>query len=178
MTHYSFDNVKITIRPDLHYTSVSAQGKPTSVVYNVVQGYSLPIYNNDNEELFFSSRVPLRWDGVTSPRLLIFCYLSGAEDVGDKFKLQISGLANSNGGVLSSEVHDYPVETTVLAGRNAQYDKYTIQYDLIPGNIPHYSVLSGRLRRIAASANEVTNEIVVYDWIIEYKRDKLGGTWS
>lgn len=53
------------LRPDINYAKVSALGKPTAVVRGATAGMSLPIYNNDDEELFFQMHVPYRWDGIS-----------------------------------------------------------------------------------------------------------------
>ena len=50
----------------------------------------MPIYNSDDEELYYTAKVEERWDGVTNPHMKIYCCLTGAEDVGDKFKIQLS----------------------------------------------------------------------------------------
>ncbi|MDD5220913.1 MAG: hypothetical protein PHV11_10125, partial [Candidatus Bipolaricaulis sp.] len=55
--------VWLEFRPDLDYTTITAQGKPTWVTRGVFGGYSLPIYAADNEELFFELCVPDRWVG-------------------------------------------------------------------------------------------------------------------
>jgi len=33
-------------------------------------------------------------------------------------------------------------------------------------------------RNISAEGTEIAGEVAVYDWNIEFKRDKLGGNWS
>jgi len=55
----------LRVRPDLDFSSITAQGKPTFVTIGAISGYSLPIYNNDNEELFFRFSIPRRWDGAS-----------------------------------------------------------------------------------------------------------------
>lgn len=73
--------VWMEIQPDLDYATVQAFGKPTQVYRGVHSGFSLPIYNNDNEQLYVSMDVPREWDGITNPIAHIHCYLP----VGDGF---------------------------------------------------------------------------------------------
>jgi hypothetical protein len=69
---------KLQLRPNL----VQAQPKistntPTEVYRGCNVGYSFPIWNSDNEELYFRSRIPSRWDGTTDPQFGIMCTLVG-----------------------------------------------------------------------------------------------------
>jgi len=73
--------VWMEIQPDLDYATVQAFGKPTQVYRGVHPGFSLPVYNNDNEELYVALDVPREWDGITNPIVHIHCYLP----VGDGF---------------------------------------------------------------------------------------------
>jgi len=60
MSYQSYNNIALAQRPSLNYTSIVAQGKPTQVFCGAHSGFSLPIYNNDNEELFMSIKTPRR----------------------------------------------------------------------------------------------------------------------
>ena len=71
--------VWIEIQPDLDYASVIANGKPTQTFRGVHSGFSLPIYNDDNEELFVSMDVIREWDGITNPLIHIHCYIENNE---------------------------------------------------------------------------------------------------
>jgi len=53
--------VWLEFRPDIDFTTIRAQGKPTWVTRGIFGGFSLPIYAADNEELFFDMCIPNRW---------------------------------------------------------------------------------------------------------------------
>jgi len=55
--------VWLEFRLGLDWASVQAHGKPTHVTRGIFEGYSLPVYAADNEELFFEVCVPDRWKG-------------------------------------------------------------------------------------------------------------------
>lgn len=168
----------LTMRPDIDFGTVQAHGKPTSVTIGAFQGFSLPIYAADNEELFISYTVPGRWDGVSDITVHILVALSAGEDVGDNFKFQLSWNHAADGDVVPVATHDVLVEQAVLAGRNAQYDAYelsfTLDYDVdTPDDVVAHDRLGMRLRRIDATDPDVTNEIIVLDWHLEIPVDKM-----
>ena len=173
----------LTIRPRILINLTQTPAKPTQVQRGAFFGYSLPIYNADNEELFFQQRVPHRWDGASDIRIKIRAVLSAGEDVGDKFKFQLSWEHAQEEEVVPATVNDLEVETTILAGRNTAYDKYklsyTIDYDIDGAGheIKPGELLAVRVRRIAASELEVSNEIIFLDCVIQYRRDKFGGAF-
>ena len=174
---------KLTLRPEINIDEIKKQLKPTQVQRGIFFGYSMPIYAADNEELFFAQKVPERWDGASDIRVKILVALAGAEDVGDKFKIQNSWEHTACEGVIPATFNDVEIETTILVSRNAQYDIYcltfTIDYDIDgAGNeIKGGELLTARLRRIAASELEVSNEIIIFDWVVEYQRNKFGVTF-
>jgi len=67
--------VWIELRVKLDWSTVQAHGKPDHVTRGIFDGYSLPVYAADNEELFFEICVPDRWKGPAWTKL---------GDVGDK----------------------------------------------------------------------------------------------
>ena len=179
MAHKSFNNVALATRFPLQSSSVIAQGKPTAVTLGAFSGYSLPVYNNDNEELFFGLKMPRRWDGTTNPVVYVMCHLASAEDVGDKFKLQLSYASKSyDSGVISNAVNDVEVETTLLTGRASQYDTYVVAFTIDATKICAGCLLEARLRRIASAATAITGEVIITDVYINMKRDKLGVKFS
>jgi hypothetical protein len=171
----------LTMRPFLEFTILKQTTKPTSVPVGLFQSYSMPIYNVDNEELFFRMRVPYRWDGTTNPYFRMIVALADAEDIGDKFQFQFSWNNVSVTGVIPVDSHDVPVETTVIADHVAQYSTYSVSFELdLDVADPHMTSrdnLVGRLRRIAASGSEVSNEILVLDWITCWTVDKIYGSF-
>jgi len=173
----------LTLRPEINLDEIKKQLVPDQVQRGIFFGYSMPVFADDHEELYISQRVPSRWDGASNIRIKIRIALAGAEDIGDKFKFQLSWEHSPCDTILPDTSNDVEVETTILAGHNNAYDKYcvtfTIDYDIDgEGNeILAQELLGARLRRIAASELEVANEIIVLDEIVEYQRDKFGGAF-
>lgn len=157
----------LTLRPFLEFSVLKQTTKPTGVAVGIFNTFSMPIYNSDNEELFFRMRVPYRWDGVTNPCFKMIVALSDAEDVGDKFQFQFSWNHVSVTGVIPVDTSDVPTEITIITDHAAQYSTYSVSFDMdLDVSDPHMASrdnLVGRLRRIAASGSEVTNEILVLD---------------
>jgi len=171
---------KMTLRPEINIDEIKKSLKPTQVQRGIFFGYSLPVYDADNEELFFVQKVPERWDGASDIRIKISVALSSGEDVGNKFKMQNAWEHIPCGGIIPDTANNVEVETTILVGQSAQYDMYcvtfVVDYDIDgAGNeIKGGELLAARLRRIAASELEASNEIIIFDWIVEYQRDKFG----
>jgi hypothetical protein len=174
-----FGNIALAQRFTLVPSTSQALGKPTAVSIGAYSGFSMPIYNSDNEELFFGITAPRRWDGTTNPIVYVLCHLGNTEDVGDKFKYQLSYVGKAYAsGVISTATTDVTTETTVATGRAAQYDSYVVSFTLDATKLCAGCLLDARLRRIAASGSEVSNEVIVTDAYINFKRDKIGVAWS
>lgn len=173
----------ITRRPQVDAVHQVSHTKPLQVQQGVFFGYSFPVFASDDEELFFKSFVPYRWDAASDPVFSIFCYLANAEDVGDYFKFQLSWEHSAHEATtLPSTTHDVPVEQIIISGGTAQYSLYhlsfVIDYDINgAGTFPAGSILAARLRRLDATNPDVDNEIVVVDWKIKYQVDKMYDTW-
>lgn len=166
----------LTLRADLDYTTITAQGKPTQVIIGVFHGYSMPIYAADNEELFFNENVPGRWDGASDITFHVLVALELAETADETFKFQFSWNQVGTTDIVPVATHDVTDEITVIDG--TQYATYmlefTIDYDADAGDVivPHDD-LSARLRRIASGGDEVDGEIIVLDWHTHYTVDKM-----
>lgn len=65
----------LEFRPDLDFSSVIANGKPTWVGRGIFGGFSLPVYAADDEELSYNTCIPNHWEGPA------WTYL---QDVGDE----------------------------------------------------------------------------------------------
>lgn len=176
---------KLTLRPTLDQTSTLTGGIPTEVSRGLNIGYSMPIWStpaNQYEQLSFRMRIPFRWDGTTDPQIAVFVTLSANEDVGDKFKFQIEWQTEGPGDVMGTTVSTTVSEQTILTGRADAYDSYVIIFNLdaddVNNHIASGHMLQVRLRRIAASANEVSNEIIVWDWASMWCVNKMYPVWS
>ncbi|MBA7559900.1 hypothetical protein ES708_01518 [subsurface metagenome] len=126
----------LQLRPQIDVIAQIAASKPTQVTRGISRGFSMPIWDsggNVNEELFLYSIVPRRWDAVSDLEVCMGVAISGAEDVGDKFKFQLSWDCVNCGEVLGETSVDVEVETTILIGRSAAWNVYrvdfTIDYD-------------------------------------------------
>ena len=167
---------ELTLRADLDYTTVTAQGKPTQANIGIFHGYSMPIYNNDNEELFFNENVPGRWDGASDITFHVMVALASAEDVDDTFKFQFSWNQTGETDVVSAGAYDTTDEITVVDG--TQYATYmlefTVDYDIDAGDVMiTHDDIAGRLRRVASAGTEIDGEIIVLDWHTHYIVDKM-----
>jgi len=169
-----------TNRPALYYGKYSGAGspKPTPVERGAVIGFSMPIYNNDDEELFFRDHIPGRWDEASDIVCTAKCYIDTANTAGEKFQFQLSWSNSAMSGVVvSNTTTDVKKETTIVSG--TQYAAYlvdfTIDWDIVNPDIAGGDLLACRLRRIAVEAggDECEGEIVVVDITLKYKVNKI-----
>lgn len=174
------NSLKLTIPVTLSYGRILGVTKPTPFLYNIYTGFSMPIYNSDDEELYYTAKWRERWDGVTNPHMKIYCCLTGAEDVGDKFKFQLSGSSVDceTGTVLPATTNEYYGEATVIEGKTAANSFYCVDIEFDATKFSSKYMSAGRLRRINSSGPEVTNEIAILHAVIELKRDKIGARYN
>jgi len=158
-----------------NYANVSAQGKPTLVNRGVFYGWSLPVYNSDDEELFSCRCIDSDWDGTTDPTITVGGWLDTANDT-KKFQLQVSVdvLDIATNEVVPTSTNDYPIETTT--GSWAQYASFkaTVTIDASGIVLAAGKALAVRIRRIAASVDEITGEVVIEGAMLSYVADKIG----
>jgi len=169
---------RLTLRPQLYAGRVGGVAKPTFVTLGAYAGYSFPIYDRDDEELFFRESIPGRWDGASNINAYAVVMLSAAEDVGDKFRFQLSWASHVTGsGALSNTTTDVAAELAVKTSRSAQYSvyvlKFTIDYTVPTPDLAAGDHFGGRIRRIAAAAPQVSNEIILLDFYMTYNVNKI-----
>lgn len=173
---------KLQLRPQLVQTTAKASGTPTQITRGLNIGYSLPIWNSNDEELYCRLRIPNRWDGTTNPMFGICCTLAAGEDVGDKFKFQLEWQTEAAGAVMGTTTSNCTSEQTVLTGRNEAYDTYFLFFTFnatdVANPIIAGEMLQIRLRQIAASSSPVTGEIIVWDWTSIWPVNKMFPVWS
>jgi len=173
------DSVRyLTMTFPIDVVRIIAAGKPTRVTRGLFMGFSLPIYNNDNEELFSCVCVPMRWDGASDFTVYIGGWLDTA-NTDKKFKLQVSWGHWTYDDTVPITAHDVEVETET--GTAAQYKSFkisfTLDYDVdTPDNVEIGDALAIRIRRIAASADEISGEFVAAGAALIYKINRFGGT--
>lgn len=161
----------IKIEPDAE--RVRQYTVPTQVILGAHKAYSLPIYQADNEELYYSIRVPNRWDGTTAPIIIFGGWIVTAQDPTKNFKLQASWNNFSIGDVVSDALTD--IETQTATGVAAQYKTFVSMHTVADASgITSGDNLAIRLRRIAASADEMEEEFAVQGAAVRFLCDKLG----
>lgn len=158
----------------LNLAKVAGLSKPTIVTDGVFSGFSLPVFNNDDEELFAFECIPEDWNSTTNFQFTIDGWLD-TENTNKRFKTQLATEVSLAGSVLPSNPVITEVETLVT-GTIAAKTFYQIVYS-VDGNAASWlagNPLSGRLRRIAASQDEIIGEFVVRGMFLRYKLDKAG----
>jgi len=181
------DKIYLEFRLDLDETRIRGNaGIPTGVRINepgegLTTGYSLPIWNEDNEELYFMHCVPNRWDGESHILLHITTALANANETGNSYQLQMEWEQTT------PNVEEIPVtiNTTTFtrtAASNTQFECYRdwfiVLYNADVGDdIIADDEISFRLRRIAAGGQlkELDGELIIIHWGILYARGDLLG---
>ena len=169
----------VEIQVDMDYSTIRALGKPTDIHRGIFNGFSLPVYSNDNEEIFLKVHIPHSWDGATDFVVKVYGYIDTANDT-KNFQLRLQWENVTPGtDVYPATDNDVDIETAT-GGSASQYQSYeinfTIDYNIDdPANIARGDVLGLLLQRIAANSNEITGEFVVTDVKMQYKRSLLGG---
>jgi len=62
-----------------NYAKITGQGTPTIANVGVFYGWSLPIYDSDDEELNSCICMPENWDGTTDPIIYLGGWIPTAE---------------------------------------------------------------------------------------------------
>jgi hypothetical protein len=157
-----------------NHTRVVGQGKPTLVSRGVAQGFSLPIYDDDDEELFCCHCIDNCWDGVTNPILYIGGWLDTA-NTDKSFRLQVSWEKIQSGQVVGDVVDD-DVKLETFTGTASQYQFFKIPFplDLIGSGVVGGDAVAIRIRRIAATRDEISGEFVVQGAVMQLPFNKIG----
>jgi hypothetical protein len=179
LTRVNVTKGKLTMRPTLVAAYVAAKTRPTPVSIGCHAGYSLPIWNNDDEELFYREYVAGRWDGASDIVCSVICCLESTQTGGTVkyFKLQI-GFENTpaSGGLVTTNINNASTNVNCVANE-AQYTLHkvdiTIPIASYSPNINSSDHVGFLLRRIAASGTAITGEVIVLDCIITYQTDKI-----
>ena len=165
----------LTLRPNIQFDEIRKVAKPDLETLGASTYYSLPIYNNDNEEIFGDLRAPYRWDGVTAPKVRVLACLTGTETVGHAISISIAYSSVATIGAISATTATLSSERRVVSGRNAQYSCYSFSFTLATDMSPRDN-LSFLLRRSSATiATDISNELGALDWAVEWEADKLYG---
>jgi hypothetical protein len=167
---------KLTMRPSLNAGYIAAKTKPTPVSVGAHAGYSMPIYNSDDEELFFREYVAGRWDGATDITISLICCLAGAETAGEDFRFSIGYECIKLDGTEKLSTSVGTLETEQNCAAAAQYQTFKLDFTLPAADVEASDHVGFRVRRIAveeSGANEVDGEVIVLDCIITYNVNKV-----
>lgn len=167
----------VDFRPVLSLARILGTAKPTKVTRGVVEGFSLPIYNADDEELYFDLHVPCTYDEASDVLVHVHGYLDTANTNKD-FQLQLEWEhATFPTDLIPNTDNDVAVDTNT--GTASQYQtfmiNFTIDYDIDGGDaLECMDCLYFRLRRIATGGDEIAGEFVVCHIGIEFTSNKIG----
>lgn len=153
--------------PFLDENSSNVANKPSLVTRGVWGGYSLPEYAA-GEELLYRMRVPHTWDAEANPWFVAISSISAAEDVGDKYKFQFEWQSEDILHVIPDTIAETLTDEITVADGTAFYAEI-IAFELDAATLVRGQCLQARLRRIAASASSVTDEIVIWHWDTRWK---------
>lgn len=172
--------VSIALRPDIDTIALKQEDKPTPENLGIVRGWSFPIFNNDDEEIFFRMKVPRRWDGESNITFKVCCYIPETSQSGNIFNMSLDYFWLNCGDVITDSSYTTSYETICNSdlGNKTYYLPINIQYDIagIGNEISDSDTMFMRLYRTAASSNEITGEVVIVDIVMDFTRDKLGGS--
>lgn len=158
-----------------NHSIITGTGKPTVVTLGAHSGFSLPVYNNDDEELFSCVSLPADLDTTENMTAYIGCYLDTANNT-KKFKLQVSWTIDDLAAhdVLSATTTDVATETTT--GNVNQYTSYKPSFAIasVAAGAAAGNKIGIRIRRLAASGDEIAGEVVVCGLALRYVSNKLG----
>lgn len=171
----------LTLRAEINVDEIKKQGVPDQVQIGAGEffGYSMPLYvadPNNHEELYFRENVPGRWDAASDIVFHVLCCLGALQTPGQKFQFQLSWNQVGATEIVPVTTHDTTYEVTLIdATQFATYAMtFTIDYDADVGDpIAIHDLLAARLRRVAASSNEMDGEPVILDWHTHYVVDKM-----
>jgi hypothetical protein len=162
--------------PFLDENYSNEKGIPTQISRGLYKGYSMDIWETPAkpfEELSFRMRIPHSWDGVTCPWFVAITAPSGAEDIGDKYKFQMEWVSADIGEVLPDTTTDTIISEVSIINTSAWYG-YIIAFEVDCTTMVSGQNIQWRIRRVAASENEVTNEPVIFHWDTRWKMKGLG----
>lgn len=175
---------KLAMRPAFVAGRIGGIVKPTSVTLGVWAGYSCPIFNNDDEELFWRLHVPGRWDGKSDIDYHLIVCLAEAQSAGNQFAFQVSWnhSDNTTASISTAAVQNLVTGATCLAGHIGKYSifklDYMIDWDIDTPDITTADTLTARVRRVATGNTGLTDEVIVLDHWLNFHVDKMFKTLS
>lgn len=172
------NNFWISRHPFLDESYSNDKGVPTAGNIGLFRYYSMAIWStpaNQYEELLFRLRVPHRWDGVTNPHFVFCTAPSAAETIDDRYQFQIEWQAADVGNLFPDTTQEtLTYEVTLVTGENAAWFGHIVAFEFDATTLVSGQCLQARLRRIAATVDEVTAEPVIFHWDTRWKMNKVG----
>lgn len=180
--------VYLEFRPDLDETRIRGNaGIPTDVLVGIFFGYSMPVWNEDDEELYFIHCVPNRWDDNSDPvygsHILVHIdsSLANTNEEGNSYTLQLAWdhVTPNEEEVPTDASHTTIATRTVYS--NTQYECYqdwfVMLYNTDVGDDVAIDDLLGlRIRRIGTEGQkELNGELIIHAVDILYARGDLLG---
>lgn len=161
--------VTIKFRPFIDQTVIHNTAKPIVYYRGLKRGWALPIYADDNEELYITEpHVSHRWNGTSNFTVAVAGYLPTA-NTDKKFRLQLEWMQHTPGvdvvGTPAPNVVTVEGTTGTWAAYQSFDKDFVIDYDVGTADpVVSGDVFSMRLRRIASSggtATEIAGSVVV-----------------
>lgn len=168
--------VWLEFRPELDFDVVKKNAVPLSHTRGIFTGFELPIYNNDDQELFFDICVPDRWDGTSMSHIHMDIFLIDAQSDGEAFKLQVFWEHYTPGVDVVPDI-SAPEEIETATGDSAAFQSFQIHFDIPAGDMLGDDILAFRLRRVVATVDDDigAEELVIIQHVgVIFLCDKLG----
>jgi len=161
----------------MNFARVIGVTKPTLVSEGLFYGFSLPVFNADDEEIPACICVKSDWDAASDLTVFLGGWLADA-NTAKRFNLQVSWEHWTSGeAAIPATSHDVEVETlTGTWGAKRPFKiAFTIDYDIdTPDDVAIGDGLGIRVRRLAASGDEIAGEVVVEGAVLYYPRGSFG----
>ena len=167
-----------SVHPFLDENYSNIKGVPTPATRGLFRGYAFKIWTtpaNQYEELLFKMRVPFRWDGVTNPWFVAITSPSALETANDRYQFQFEWVSGDIGEVLPDTICEtLTSEVVLVSGENAAWFAHIISFEVDCPLMVSGQNIQARLRRIAATSDEVTSEPVMWHWDTRWKMSNVG----
>jgi hypothetical protein len=160
--------VYFELRPDLDETRIrSNAGVPSDAQVGIYNGYSLPIWNSDDEELYFIECVPGEWDGESDILVHVVTALANASESGHEYQLDLAW-EHETPNQDELPVTSNTVSSNRIIASDTQYETYkdwfVLDYNIDDGDsIEAEDQIALRLRRTAVSGQyaDLDGELII-----------------
>jgi len=176
------DKVYLEFRPDLDETRIRGNvGIPSDAQIGIYNGYSLPIWNSNDEELYFLMCVPDRWDGESHILIHVITALANANESGNSYQLEVTWEHETPNEDFVPVTNNQAYVTRTIYS-NTQYESYMdwaiVLYNADVGDdVEPDDQLTFRFRRIAAGGQlkDLDGELIILSTHVLFARGDLLG---